>query len=195
MPGNVRRPTIGELTSVICPGGVSSCTYSWHGHRTLMATPRSQPDVRPVTWELPVAGVACWLRLVLMLLPAGQGVACYLFSGGFVWPRGSTPLMHSVGGLMTGQPGEGLAGTDRVHLAPTPLIYILIVLAELLLAGATAWAIVLWWRHLGPGARRGMADRAEVEAVLGVSNLRKKAAVIRPDLSARTARNAQAART
>jgi type IV secretion system protein VirD4 len=160
-----------------------------------MATPRSRADVAPATWELPVASGACWLLLVLMLLPAGQGAACWLSSGVVVWPRGSTPLMHSVGGLMTGKPGEGLAGTDRVHLASTPLIYILIVLAELLLVAATAWTIVLWGRHLGPGARRGLADRTEVEAVLGVSNLRKKGAVIRPDLSARAAGNARAVRT
>jgi hypothetical protein len=184
----IRRRTIGELTSVICPGGVSCCTYSWHGHPTLMATPRSRADVAPVTWELPVAGGACWLLLVLMLLPTWQGTACWLFSGGFVWPRGSTPLMRSVGGLMTGRPGEGLAGRDLVHLASTSLIYALIVLGELLLTAATVWAIVLWWRHLGPGARSGMAGRAEVETVLGVSNLRKKGAVIRPDLSARSAR-------
>jgi len=153
-----------------------------------MATQRSR-DVQPVTWEMPVAGGACWLLLVLMLLPAGQGAAGWLFAGGFVWPRGSTPLMRSIGGLMTGQPGRGLPGRDVAHLASTPSIYLLIVLGELLLTAVTVWVIVAWWRYLGPGARRGMADRAEVETVLGVSNLRKKRTVIRPDLHTRQAGN------
>ncbi|MCW2632708.1 MAG: hypothetical protein JWR88_1670, partial [Pseudonocardia sp.] len=83
----------------------------------------------------------------------------------------------------------GLAGKDVAHLASTPSIYLLIVLGELLLTAVTVWVIVLVWRYLGPGARQGMADRAEVETVLGVSNLRKKRTVIRPDLHARTARN------
>jgi hypothetical protein len=160
-----------------------------------MAMPRSRADVRPVTWELPVAGGACWLLLVLTLLPAGQGVAGWLFAGGFVWPRGSTPLIQGLGGLMTGRPGRGLEAEDVAHLAPTPLIYLLIVLGELLLAAMSAWAIVLWWCYLGPGAGRGMANRAEVETVLGVSNLRKKGALIRPDLYDRAARNARAVRT
>jgi type IV secretion system protein VirD4 len=147
-----------------------------------MAIQRSRADVAPVTWEVPVAGGACWLLLVVMMFPAGQGAAGWLFAAGFVWPRGSTALLRSISGLMTGQPGKGLAGEDVVHLASAPSIYLLIVLGELLLTAATVWVIVLWWRYLGPGARQGMADRAEVEAVLGVSNLRKKRAVIRPDL-------------
>lgn len=153
-----------------------------------MASQRSR-DVQPVTWEVPVAGGACWLLLVVMLFPAGQGAAGWLFAGGFVWPRGSTPLMRSVGGLMTGQPGKGLAGKDIAHLASTPSIYLLIVLGELLLTAVTVWVILAWWRYLGPDARQGMADRAEVETVLGVSNLRKKRTVIRPDLYARQAAN------
>lgn len=153
-----------------------------------MAWQRSR-DVQPVTWEVPVAGGACWLLLVVMLFPAGQGAAGWLFAGGFVWPRGSAPLLRSVGGLMSGQPGKGLAAKDITHLASTPSIYLLIVFGELLLTAMTVWVILAWWRHLGPGARQGMADRAEVEAVLGVANLRTKRTVIRPDLHARQAAN------
>jgi type IV secretion system protein VirD4 len=153
-----------------------------------MASRRAR-DVQPVTWEVPVAGGASWLVLVLMLFPAGQGAAGWLFAGGFVWPRGSTPLMSSIGGLLTGQPGKGLAGKDTVHLASTPSIYLLIVLGELVLTTLTVWVVIAWWRFLGPGARQGMADRAEVEAVLGVSNLRKKRTVIRPDLHTHQAVN------
>jgi hypothetical protein len=47
---------------------------------------------------------------------------------------------------------------------------------------AAVWLGVRWWRQMGPGALQGMATRAEVERVLGVSNLRRGRKVIRPDL-------------
>jgi type IV secretion system protein VirD4 len=140
----------------------------------------SRVDVQPIGWELPAAGVLCWLVLAALLLPAGQGAASWLFGGGFVWPHGS--LLHSVGGLLAGQAGRGLAAKDVAHLASGPLIYLLVALAELALFMAASWATVLWWRRLGPGAMQGMAGRGEVERVLGLSNLRKRRKVIRPDL-------------
>jgi type IV secretion system protein VirD4 len=159
-----------------------------------MTGQRSRADVQPVTWEIPVAGAACWLLLALMLLPAGQGAAGWLFAGGFVWLHGSAALMQSIGGLLTGNPGRGLSGHDVAHLASAPSIYLLIVLGELLLIGITVWVIVAWWRYLGPGARQGMAGRAEVETVLGVSNLRKKRKVIRPDLHSQRGRTPEKSR-
>jgi hypothetical protein len=57
----------------------------------------------------------------------------------------------------------------------------MIVVGELLLIGVAALAAMLWWRHLGPGAHLGMAYRAEVRTVLGLSGLRKARKVIRPD--------------
>ena len=140
----------------------------------------SRVDVQPVGWELPAAGVLCWLVLAALLLPGGQGAASWLFGGGFVWPHVS--LLQSVGGLLTGQAGRGLAAKDVAHLASIPLIYVIILLVELVLFPVTVWAGVLWWRRLGPGAMQGMAGRGEVERVLGLSNLRKRRKVIRPDL-------------
>jgi hypothetical protein len=139
-------------------------------------------DVQPVTWELPTAGAACWLALLLILLPAGQGAASWLFGGGFTWPLGTQPLLRSIGGLLTGHPGVGLTDADAARVAPTALVYPTVAVGELLLLGLSICAAVLWWRHLGPGARQGMADRGEVRNVLGVSNLRRKRSVIRPDL-------------
>jgi len=51
-----------------------------------------------------------------------------------------------------------------------------------------AWLIVsllvlrAWWYAWGPGMREGLADRAEVEKVLGLSRMRRNRSVIRPDL-------------
>jgi type IV secretion system protein VirD4 len=140
----------------------------------------SRVDVQPISWELPAAGVLCWLVLAALLLPGGQGTASWLFGGGFVWPHGS--LLQSVGGLLTVQAGRGLAAKDVAHLASIPLIYLITLLAELVLFTVTVWGVVLWWRYLGPGAMQGMAGRGEVERVLGLSNLRKRRKVIRPDL-------------
>jgi type IV secretion system protein VirD4 len=143
---------------------------------------RSRTDVRPVTWEVPVAGVAAWLLASLLILPFGRGAAAQLFGGGWVWPHGSSALMSSIGGLMTGHAGRGLTGPRTVLPPDTLSVYMLIGSGELLLVTATVWAAVLWWRLLGPGARQGMAGRGEVESVLGISRLRQARKVIRPDL-------------
>jgi type IV secretion system protein VirD4 len=133
-----------------------------------------------VGWELPAAGAVCWLVAAVLLLPVGQGVASQLFGGGFVWPRESVPA--SIGGLLTGHPGRGVPVTSAADLASSAWIYTLITALELVALAAAVWLGVLWWRLLGPGALQGMAGRGEVARVLGLSNLRRRRKVIRPDL-------------
>ena len=43
------------------------------------------------------------------------------------------------------------------------------------------WAARLAWRAWGPGRVRGMATRAQAQAMLGPSRLRRVAPVVRPD--------------
>jgi hypothetical protein len=145
-----------------------------------MRRPGWRGDVAPVSWELPAAGAFGWLVAAVLLLPVGQGVASWLFGGGFVWPRESLPA--SIGGLLTGRPGRGVAVTSVANLASSVWIYALITLLELVALAVAVWLGVLWWRLLGPGALQGMANRSEVERVLGLSNLRRRRKVIRPDL-------------
>jgi type IV secretion system protein VirD4 len=145
-----------------------------------MRRPGWRTDVAPVGWELPAAGGLCWLAAAVLLVPVGQGVASWLFGGGFVWPHGS--LLAGVGGLLTGHPGRGVAARSAADLACSAWVYTLITLVELVALAASVWLGVLWWRLLGPGALQGMASRREVERVLGVSNLRHRRKVIRPDL-------------
>jgi type IV secretion system protein VirD4 len=145
-----------------------------------MRRPGWRTDVAPIGWELPAAGGLCWLAVAALLLPTGQGAASWLFGGGFVWPHGS--LLHSIGGLLGGHPGRGVAVASITDLPPSALIYLLIAVLELAAVAAAVWLGVLWWRLLGPGALQGMASRSEVERVLGVSNLRRRRKVIRPDL-------------
>jgi hypothetical protein len=54
-----------------------------------MRRPGWRTDVAPVGWELPVAGALCWLAAAVLLVSVGQGVASWLFGGGFVWPHDS----------------------------------------------------------------------------------------------------------
>ncbi len=144
---------------------------------------RSRADVPPVTWELPAAAGASWLALAALLLPAGRGVAGYLGGNGFAWPHGSPQLIASIGGLLTGHVHRGLAWQQPLA---TPLtIYSIIAAGEILLVALTAWFVALWWRNLGQGARAGIASRTETEAVLGRPNLRRRRALIRPDLHGR----------
>jgi type IV secretion system protein VirD4 len=143
---------------------------------------RARADVRPVTWEIPAAGATVWLLAAVLIFPAGQGAAACVFGGGWVWPHGWSAVLSSIGGLITGRPGRGLAAAQVGQLPGTGLVYLLVVVGELLLVAAMIWAGALWWRHLGPAAWQGMADRFEVESVLGASRLRLARKVIRPDL-------------
>jgi hypothetical protein len=143
---------------------------------------RSRGDILPLAWEVPVAGLAGGLLAAAMLLLAGRGVASALGGDGFLWPHGGPPILASIGGLLTGHIDRGLTAAEAGRL-PSPLVvYTVIVASEVVLVGVMARLVLLWWRHLGPGARDGMASRAEVEAVLGVANLRRRRALIRPDL-------------
>jgi type IV secretion system protein VirD4 len=145
-----------------------------------MRRPGWRSDVAPIGWELPAAGGLCWLAVAVLLVPVSQGVASWLFGGGYVWPHGS--LLACVGGLLTGHPGRGVAMTSAGDLASSAWVYALITFLELVALAATVWLGVLWWRLFGPGALQGMASRSEVGRVLGLSNLRRRRKVIRPDL-------------
>ena len=116
-----------------------------------MRRPGSRADVAPVGWELPAAGALCWLATAVLLLPVGQGMASWLFGGGYVWPPGS--LLASVGGLLTGYPGRGVAARSTADLASSASVYTLITVLELVALAAAVWVGVLWWRLLGSPAR------------------------------------------
>jgi len=143
---------------------------------------RARQDVQPMTWELPAAAAAAAVAAMVLMLPAGQGAAGAVFGRGWVWPQGTHGLLESLGGLLTGHPGRGLTAEQAALVPAAGAVYLLIVVGELLLVTAAVYGVLLWWRHLGPGAQLGMADRLEVETVLGLAGLRKARKVIRPDL-------------
>ena len=156
----------------------------------MTATQRTRADVPPMTWELPTALGAVFLLAAVLIFPAAQGVAAQLFGRGWVWPHGDAALLSSIHGLLTGRLGVGLTpAAARTVPGPGP-VYGLAALGELALMAVTVCAVVVWWRHLGPGARVGMATRAEATAALGVARLRTARTIIRPDLH-RTGRSAE----
>jgi hypothetical protein len=148
----------------------------------MRAAQPARHDVQPLTWELPAAGAAAWLAGAALLLPAGQGMAGVVFGRGWAWPRGGRAVLASIGGLASGHPGRGMTALEANRIPAAGSVYLLIVVAELLLAAGAVYAVVLWWRHLGPGVHLGMADRAEAEDVLGLTRLRQACTIIRPDL-------------
>ncbi len=141
---------------------------------------RTRQDMQPMTWETPAAAAAAMASGVVLMLPLGQGVAGVLIGRGWAWPQNKKGLPASVGGLISGHPGRGLTADQAAHVPAAVAVYLFIVLGELLLIALAVYALVLWWRHLGPGAQLGMADRVEAETVLGLSGLRKSRKVIRP---------------
>ncbi|WP_116451693.1 type IV secretory system conjugative DNA transfer family protein [Blastococcus litoris] len=145
-----------------------------------MSAGRTRSDVGPVSWEIPAAAVLVWLVVGAMLLPAGRAAAALLTGGGWVWPDGSTALVVSVGGLLTGETTAGL-DTSRVAAVPSAAAVYAVTAAALGLflagSGGAAWAGRRWL-----GGRSGMATRGQVAEVLSRARLHEVAPVIRPDL-------------
>jgi len=150
----------------------------------MTAQPYQRREPQPWGRAGEVAFVAASGVLVLLAAAAlaGVGVSGVLFGRGWVWPHGDAALISSIHGLLTGRVGVGLTpAADRRVPGPGP-VYGLAALGELALMAVTVCAVVVWWRHLGPGASVGMATRAEAAAALGVARLRTSRTIIRPDL-------------
>jgi type IV secretion system protein VirD4 len=139
----------------------------------------------PLTWELPAAAGLAWAAVAAVLLPAGRGAASWLAGGGWLWPQAGAGLTASVGGLLAGHPGAGLAREAAAALPRPWVVYLLLALVQAAWLSAGLLGLRAWWRTWGPGMHQGLASRGEVELVLGRSRMRRDRAVIRPDLYAK----------
>jgi hypothetical protein len=140
-----------------------------------------QPVGRP--GELALLAIAGGLVLIAGAALVGLGAASTLFGGGWVWPPAGSTLNHTLGGMLTGHPGRGLPPRLAARVPSPFVVYAVVAVAELLLL---VMAILVERRlasylRLGD-ARAGMASRAEAAAALGVGQLRRARAIIRPDL-------------
>ena len=138
-----------------------------------MRVQQSRTHVLPMTWEIPATIAASWLFLAFLALPAGQVVSGWLHGGAMTWPQ--EKLVAMVTDLLQGRTGR--------HATTT---YAVIAVLELVVTSVAFAATALWWRTYGPGTQYGLAKRHEVAATLGPGNLRRRRAVIRPDLARRT---------
>jgi len=143
---------------------------------------RERRDALPLTWELPAAATLAWVAVAATLLPAGRGAATWLTDAGWVWPETGAGLRASLAGLLTGHLAAGLTTADASGLPASGPVYLVVVLAEVAWLIVSLLAVGIWWRTWGPGMRQGLADRFEVEKVLGLSRIRRDRKVIRPDL-------------
>ena len=144
---------------------------------------RRDPQPMGQGWEAPVAAIGGVLLGAAFAALAGLGVASALWGGGWVWPHSTDTIQHTLGGLLQGHPGRGLAPTQAPLVAGRSAVYGSVALAELLLIALAITAGVLIARYRRPGdARSGMASRGEAEQVLGRSRLREAKVIIRPDL-------------
>ena len=133
----------------------------------------------PFTWEIPLALVVAVLFLLLMGVQLGRSAANLLAGTGWVFVDRAA-LFTSLPGIISGHAGAGLGPLSH-HPGPSVLWGSIGTAEAIILVGCAAglkWGLGRW----GPGRLHGMATRAEAEALLGRTRLRKHAKVIRPDL-------------
>lgn len=134
----------------------------------------------PWTWEIPTAVALMVVLVVTLPLHAARTIANVVAGAGWQLPA-REELFTSLPGLLDGDAGAGLVGSSGRYASPGAL-WMWIVLTEVVVLVVVAlvlrWALAQW----GPGRVQGMATAAESEQLLGISRLRRNAAIIRPDL-------------
>ena len=133
----------------------------------------------PLTWEIPL-GITCAILLTLAVgVHLGNALAHLTAGQPWAWPQ-PRDLFGSIPAILAAEPAS--TAVDRRTW---------IVTVELLLTGSLGWAAYNTWQRWGPSRLKGMATSGQAEQVLGVRRLRKVAAIVRPDLHARSPREAR----
>lgn len=137
-------------------------------------------DKVPLTWELPTLGFLGYIFVFLLLTQVARVIANLFVGDGITWPP-AVKLMPSSIGILTGDAAAGLTHPPA-HVASTTFLIVCLVVVELIALAVLTWLIFWALSMWGPQRMLGMATRTNAETVLGVSRLRRQAAVIRPDL-------------
>jgi len=154
----------------------------WGGSGPVLQRDRRR-DPYPWTWEVPLAAGLAVLFIAGYAAQAGRSVANLLAGAGWAWPT-RAGVWSSLPGLVGGHADAGLTGLPSAPAAPVPL-WGCVVVAELTALFCLGWGVTAGLDRWGPARVRGMASRAEAEALLGVSRLRRARFVVRPDLYGR----------
>lgn len=147
-------------------------TGAWH----------RDPDPSPPSWELPALAGLVLLAVAAITPLLVQGVWVYVALGEFGWP--ADPV-RALSGLRHGSFGVGLSPREVRGLPPVPVLVGLIGAAEVATLSTTVMVGLRLRRlagHTGPGGERGLATRGGIGHHLGVSALRRRSHLIRPDL-------------
>ncbi|MDN5893466.1 MAG: hypothetical protein L0H93_05520 [Nocardioides sp.] len=148
-------------------------------------------DPYPWSWEIPVAIMVAVAVVAVLGIQLGRSAANLAAGAGWTWPAADTGMVSSpVGtafwgslpGVLGGDAGAGLSAPAPDSLAGTGLLWTFLVVTEVLLLVLAAWAAISIYLRWGPGRMHGMATAGEAENLLGVTRLRKVAALVRPDL-------------
>lgn len=136
----------------------------------------------PFTWEIPLAVAVAVMLLLLMGVQLGRSVAVLLAGNEWIFVD-RRALFTSLGGVLAGDAG---AGVGRLRHPPGPgVLWGVIGVTELVIQAVCVLVVVWGLGRWGPGRVRGVATRAQAEALLGRARLRRHAPVIRPDLYGR----------
>ena len=154
----------------------------WRGRGPVLQRDRRR-DPYPWTWEVPLAAVLLMLLVVVYAGQVGRSVANLLAGAGWAWPS-QAGVWRSLPGLAGGHAGTGLTGLASAPAGPV-LLWVCVVVVEVTALFCLGWAVKAGLDRWGPTRVRGMASRAEAEALLGVSRLRRARFVVRPDLYGR----------
>lgn len=136
----------------------------------------------PLTWDLPLLMGMVVVALVSMTPLVVQGFVCFVVAGDFVWPTGEWPT--ALLGLAHGHFAVGLPAGVAGALPAHEVLWAATAVAEIAALCGVAVVASRVRELLGMGTRRGLATRAQARDALGVAVLRRKAAVVRPDLHA-----------
>ena len=131
----------------------------------------------PRTWEIPLTGAMVTGLVLVLAAHLARSTANGLSGTGWALPP-QAELFRSLPALLG---GDSRAGLPPGRAAAPVLLYTCLALTEILAIALLVWAARLAWRAWGPGRVRGMATRAQAQAVLGPSRLRRVAPVVRPD--------------
>lgn len=143
-------------------------------------------NVAPTAGEFTVAVLLAGVFLLLLTPLVVQAIVGWAAGEAFAMPN--EHLLEAYGGLLHGHFGVGLPAGVADALPSDALMWVLTLLGEVLVLGA-AVVVGMWMRDLtGTSSRHGLATPTQAAEALGLPRLRKSAAVIRPDLYARTGR-------
>lgn len=143
-------------------------------------------NVAPTAGEFTVAVLLAGLFFVLVTPLVVQALVGWATAGVFALPNGH--LLDAYDGLLHGTFGAGLPHRVGDALPPDAVMWVLTILGEVLVLAA-AGVVGMWMRDLtGTSSRHGLATPTQAAEALGVPRLRASAAVIRPDLYARSGR-------